>query len=104
MKHLLSLLLHATQVSAAELKNPLGSTDPTVLIGNIVGGLLGIVGTVALLLFIYGGLMMMLSTGDPGKVKTGRDTMLWAAIGLGVIFSSYALTRYALTIVTGKPF
>jgi hypothetical protein len=89
---------------AAQLINPLGATtNPNVIIGNIIQGLLGVIGTIALLLFIYGGLLMMLSAGSTERVKKGRDTMVWAAIGIGVIFASYALTEYVLRVALATP-
>ena len=89
--------------TAVTLVNPLGSVStPQALIGKIISSVLGIVGSIALLFFVYGGLIWMTSSGNAEKVKKGRDTLVWAAIGLVVIFSAYGLTRYVLTTVTGK--
>jgi len=35
----------------------------------------------------------MTSSGSPEKVKSGRDTLVWSAIGLAIIFSAYGLVR-----------
>jgi hypothetical protein len=84
------------------LNNPLGSINsPQALIGKIITSVLGIVGSLALLMFVYGGLIWMTSSGTQEKVKQGRDTLMWAAIGLVVIFSAYALTRVLLNSVVG---
>ena len=83
------------------LTNPLGSiTSPQALIGRIINSVLGVVGSIALLMFVYGGLTWMTSAGSQEKVKKGRDTLLWAAIGLVVVFSAYALTKVIITSVT----
>jgi len=80
------------------LCNPLGSnTSPQVLIGNIINAVMGIVGSIALLMFIFGGLTWMLSGGSAEKVKKGRDILIWSAIGLVVIFSSYAIVYFVIT-------
>lgn len=85
------------------LTNPLGSINsPQALIGKIITSVLGIVGSLALLMFVYGGLIWMTSSGNQEKVKQGRDTLMWAAIGLVVIFSAYALTRVLLNSVVGN--
>lgn len=88
--------------SGVSLSNPLGDiTSPQAFIGKIINSILGVVGSLALLMFVYGGLTWMTSSGSPDKVKQGRDTLLWAAIGLVVIFSAYGLTRFVLgTVVT----
>lgn len=88
--------------SATCLTNPLGSVStPQALIGRVINSVLGIVGSLALLMFVYGGLIWMTSSGNQEKVKKGRDTLVWAAIGLVIIFSAYALTRVLITSVTG---
>ena len=75
------------------LSNPLGVNTPQALIGKIINAVLGVVGSLALLMFVYGGLVWMTSSGNPEKIKQGRGIIVWAAIGLAIIFSSYALTR-----------
>lgn len=81
-----------------ELVNPLGSIKtPQAFIGFIIQTLFGIIGSVALLIFVYGGLMWMLAQGDQGKIKEGRETMIWAALGLLVVFGSYTIVGYLLS-------
>ena len=83
------------------LKNPLTNIDtPQALIGNILKGALGLVGSLALAMFIYGGLTMMLSSGGEG-VKKGKEIIVWATIGLIVIFSAYALVSFLFSNVLG---
>lgn len=82
------------------LKNPLGSIDtPQALIGKIINSVLGVVGSLALLMFVYGGLTWMTSSGSQEKVKKGRDIIVWSAIGLAIIFASYGLVRILLNSV-----
>ncbi|OIO08480.1 hypothetical protein AUJ35_00135 [Candidatus Falkowbacteria bacterium CG1_02_41_21] len=86
----------ATSVS---LTNPLevaGVTTPQQLIGKIISAVLGIIGSVALLMFIFGGLVWMTAGGNEKKVSQGRDILMWAAIGLIIIFISYAAVRFLL--------
>ena len=52
MTKLFLLLTKASTVYAATLTNPIVATDPNAIIGNIIKGLLGIVGSLALVLFI----------------------------------------------------
>ena len=83
------------------LQNPLGSINsPAALIGQVLNSIFGIVGSLALAMFVYGGLIWMTSSGNPEKVKKGRDVLVWSAIGLFVIFSSYALVRVVLSSLT----
>ncbi len=84
------------------LANPLGRDidTPQKLIGKIINSVLGVVGSLALLMFVYGGLTWMTSSGNPEKVKKGKDIIVWSAIGLAIIFSAYGLTRVLIEGVT----
>ncbi len=94
-----------TFVFAQALENPLGTSpelvDPRAIIGNIIRAILGIVGSLALLVFIFGGLTWVTSAGSAEKVKKGKDMMMWAALGLAIIFFSYALVRFVIGAVAG---
>ncbi len=76
------------------LTNPLGDVKtPQQLIGKVINAVLGLVGSLALLMFVFGGLTWMTSGGNAEQVKKGRDILVWAAIGLVIIFSAYGLVR-----------
>jgi len=70
------------------------------LIGQIVKTLLGIVGAVALLMFIYGGFVMLTSGGNEQKIGSAKKTLAWAAIGLAVIFLSYSILNFIIGALT----
>lgn len=92
-------------VLAAEgLPNPLGSdnTDPRVIIGNVIKAGLGIVGSLALAVFIFGGFTWVVAAGNDEKIKKGKDMIMWAALGLVVIFLSYALVTFVLGAIGGS--
>ncbi len=84
------------------LANPLGDSidTPQKLIGKIINSVLGVVGSLALLMFVYGGLTWMTSSGNSEKVKKGKDIIVWSVIGLAIIFSAYGLTRVLIEGVT----
>src|SRR3989339_56701 len=66
-----------------------------VLLGiNIANYLFGIIGALALLMFIYGGILFIISEGNPERVKKGTDAMLAAIIGIIVVFSAYLLVGF----------
>lgn len=80
------------------ITNPLGDKTNSIplLLGKVINASLGIVGSLALVMFIYGGFIWMLAAGNDQKVQKGKDIILWAVIGLIVIFSSYALVNLVL--------
>jgi hypothetical protein len=83
------------------LTNPLAAKTVPELIANILQTAIGIVGALALVVFIYGGIVWLTSVGSDVKIKAGKDAMKWAAIGLVIIFTSYALVNFVLKAFTG---
>lgn len=86
------------------LPNPLGTgldkTDIPTLLGKIINSVLGIIGSLALVMFIYGGVSWMLSGGNQEQVTKGKNILIWATAGLVIIFTAYALVKFVLTTVT----
>ena len=87
------------------LTNPLGSfrtlQQAPSQVGTIIGGIFGVVGALAVLMIVYGGLMWMTSGGNQERVKKGRDVLVWATVGIVVIFSSYIILNFVLNVLTG---
>jgi len=72
------------------------NTEPEIALGRIIKSGLGIIGIVALLVILYAGAKWMMARGDAKMVESAQDTMLWAVIGLAVIFGSYAITDFVI--------
>ncbi|MBN1618979.1 hypothetical protein JW887_06615 [Candidatus Dojkabacteria bacterium] len=51
------------------------------LIVNIFGLLFPFAGVALFLMFLYGGIMWLMSTGDPQKIQKAQGTLLWAVVG-----------------------
>lgn len=93
----------STSGASMTLTNPLGTgTTVYTLVGRIISVVLGLVGTIALVMFIYGGIIWMTSAGSKDKVKKGKDAIVWSVIGMAVIFASYGLTKFLLDNLTGR--
>lgn len=93
----------ASQLSGrVTLPNPLGTTSPQELIGRLIKAVLSVVGSLTLLMFIYGGVLMLTSAGSPEKVKQGKQILVSSTIGLAIIFSSYIILRYVLSALTSS--
>ena len=66
---------------------------------NIAQYVFSFVGALALLFFIYGGFVLILSQGNTDKVKKGKDVMVAAIIGLIVVFGAYTLVKFLGDVV-----
>lgn len=80
------------------LYNPLG-TDLGVaeFISRAIRMVIGFVGALALLMFVYGGLMWM-TAGDSKRVDTAKEILKNSTIGLVLIFFSYSLVSIFFSV------
>ncbi|MFA6548142.1 MAG: pilin [Candidatus Magasanikbacteria bacterium] len=72
-------------------------TDVTVFVSlllQMTNYLFGIIGALALGVFVYGGFQLIISQGNPEKVKAGTGAMINAVIGLLIAFGGYVLVSY----------
>lgn len=70
--------------------------DFILLAVNISKWILAISGSATLLMFVYGGLKMLLSEGSSDKVTEAKSIITGAVIGLFIIFASYTIIGFAL--------
>lgn len=74
------------------------------IIGNIISGLLGVLGIVFFILLIYGGAIWMTASGDTAKVDKAKKILTSAIIGLVIIMVAYAVTSFIVDRVQEKIF
>jgi len=82
--------------SYVQFLSPIGQISPGRFIGNAIKTVLGIIGAIALAIFVYGGFVWMTSGGSPEKIKTAQTTLVWAVLGMIVMFASYAAVDFVL--------
>lgn len=70
--------------------------DFIVLAINIARWILGIVGSLSLVMFIYGGFMFLISAGASESVNKAKQIIVAAVIGLAIVFSSYLIIKFTL--------
>ncbi len=81
------------------------SIATVTLIARVISAILGILGSISLLVFLVGGLLYLVSQGEESKVKKAVDTLKWALLGLVVVFSAYVILNMALeglSFITGS--
>ena len=81
------------------LPNPLGTIDIVIVIKRIIDGITGIIGAIAVLMFVWGGLQWILAAGNDTKIAQGRTTMLWASVGIIIILLAYVLVLAVIQAV-----
>lgn len=74
-----------------------GSSDalPNIII-TALNAVIGVAGLVAVIFVIVGGFNYMTSSGDPGKIKKAKDTILYAVIGLIICVLAFAIVNFVI--------
>ena len=72
---------------------------------NIAKFIFAIIGTVAFVMFVYGGFRMILSFGNPDEFKKGKEALVAAVIGMIIAFGAYLIVNFILsTLQVGQDF
>lgn len=77
------------------------ASDLNTVIKTIVNTLIFVIGIVAVIMIILGGISYATSQGDPAKVKKGKDTVLYGIIGLVIALLAYAIVNFVLNAMNG---
>ena len=76
---------------------------PTDLFGEngvfkrVTNTIIYIVGIIAVIMLIIGGIRYVISGGDAKKVTDAKNTVLYAIIGLVICFFSYAIVNFVIS-------
>lgn len=103
-RFLLALILPAVLISVPSLvygaivtnTNPTSLNDGVQLMVNVAQWILGIVGSLALLMFVLGGFMFLISGGNSQTVEKGKSILVGAVIGLIIVFCSYMIIKFSM--------
>ena len=68
-------------------------------VNTIISVILGVVGFIAVVMIIIGGISYTTSAGDASKVKKAKDTILYGVVGLVIALLAFAIVNFVLTSV-----
>ena len=86
------------------LPSSVGTADQGNLVANITGiinAVIAALGIVCVVVMIIGGVNYMTSSGDAGKVKKAKDTILYGLIGLIVCVLAFAIVNFVIVNIMG---
>ncbi len=89
-----------THAEVVYLINPLGETDPRILIARIIKAILSILGSLSLLMLVYAGVLWITAQGDAKKVERGKHIMTWVVAGIALIAGSYVIVNALIAAFT----
>lgn len=83
-----------------QLPDPLNGANLLQVMANVVKAFLGTVGAFSLAVFVYAGVLYLISAGDAAQVTKAKDTMKNAVIGLVLIMGAYAITSFFIGLIS----
>ena len=89
---------------AVKLPDQYGEDKDTALtdnVVNIINAVIAVLGLVAVVVIIVGGILYMTSSGDAGKVKKAKDTILYGVVGLVICVLAFAIVNFVISNIIG---
>lgn len=84
------------------LPNPLGNvTSFATLISNIAQYLFDIVATLSVIMFIWAGILFLISAGNEQRASSAKKALFYAVVGLAIALSGTGLIQLVEYIITG---
>lgn len=74
-----------------------GDVEFKTFLGKIVDILIFIIGAISVIMIVVGGLRYTLSGGDANSITAGKNTVIYAIIGLVVALMSYAISKFVIS-------
>lgn len=78
---------------SCQLKDALG------LLVKVYREILGLIGSVVLLMFVIGGTMLILSGGNSERVEKGKKIIIGSVIGMIIVLTSYLIIQFTLQLM-----
>lgn len=66
------------------------------LLQNILNIVYFVVGIIAIIVIILGGLMYTISSGDPAKVTRAKNMLTYSIVGLIIVIAAFAITNFVI--------
>jgi multisubunit Na+/H+ antiporter MnhB subunit len=93
-----------TATNSAQPSNvPNNLTGTSGVFTTVVNILLFIIGAIAVIMLIYGGIRYTISGGDSKNVTAAKDTILYAIVGIVVAILAYAIVNFVINGLIQSP-
>jgi len=83
--------------------NPIGEASTvTEVVKNVIQGIFGLLGAVAVIMIVYGGVMYMISGSSKDGAEKGKKIVTSAVIGLVIVLLSLAIVDLLFVLLGGR--
>ncbi|MFZ2188525.1 MAG: pilin [Candidatus Moraniibacteriota bacterium] len=90
-----------TDSTSTTFINPITSNSISDVLGKLMSALSGLVITLSIIFIVLGGILYMLSAGDPGMIKRAKDCWLFSVIGLAIVVAAPTFLKEVMAILGG---
>lgn len=66
------------------------------IVKKLIETMLQVLGSIAVIMIVIGGIRYTTSDGDASRLKNARDTIVYSAVGLVVAIMSYAIVNFVV--------
>lgn len=70
-------------------------------VGTVINVLLGLLGAIAVVLFVYGGSLYLTAMGDPGKTKKAKSILTDTVLAIAILLAAYAIANFVVGQLAG---
>ena len=67
------------------------------VVGTVINTILYVIGILAVIMIIFGGIQYTTSAGDQAKVTKAKNTILYGIVGLVIAILAYAIVNFVVT-------
>jgi len=81
--------------------NNLNNGSLMTTLNQIINVIIGVIGFIAVIVIILGGVQYTTSAGEASKVKKAKDTIMYGIVGLVVALLAYSIVNFVLSNLFG---
>lgn len=74
-----------------------GSDNATSLIKKVINTMLFLLGSIAVIVIVIGGIRYTTSAGEASQMKAAKDTIMYAVVGLVVAILAYTIVNFVVS-------
>jgi hypothetical protein len=101
---LIALSVIILPLSTLAFTPPTQPTEKTITLGSIVSKVVDNLwiafAGIAVILFVYSGVLFLLAGGSPEKVQAARQAFMWGVIGVVVMVLAYSIFYIATNLIS----
>jgi len=101
---ILGMTTFALADTSVSLTNPLGaSASLTSIIDAISNFITVIASSLVVIMIVWAGILFVTSAGNPGRVKTAQQCLIWAVVGIAIVLAGKGLVLVINSVIVPPP-